>query len=90
MAVVCCACIVIQDEGASKDASYGNVAMQGQEVFKFAVRSVPTVIEAALKQVGLCRLVEQKQGLLHGSSLRHLRCLVGCRTATWQLLLPAS
>jgi len=27
--------------------------MAGQDVFKFAVRSVPSVIEAALKQAGL-------------------------------------
>lgn len=42
-----------QDAGASSDASFGNVAMAGQDVFKFAVRSVPSVIEAALKQAGL-------------------------------------
>lgn len=41
----------MQNTDASKEASYGNVAMQGQEVFKFAVRSVPAVIDAALKKV---------------------------------------
>ncbi|KAF8059163.1 3-oxoacyl-[acyl-carrier-protein] synthase III [Scenedesmus sp. PABB004] len=45
-----------QDGGAaSTDASYGNVAMAGQEVFKFAVRSVPAVIDAALEQAGLAK-----------------------------------
>lgn len=52
MLLIVVAVVRWQNDGASKDASYGNVAMQGQEVFKFAVRSVPTVIEAALKQVG--------------------------------------
>ncbi|KAI3425795.1 hypothetical protein D9Q98_007770 [Chlorella vulgaris] len=33
---------------ASDEGSYRNVQMNGQEVFKFAVRAVPTVIEAAL------------------------------------------
>lgn len=50
-----CVCFVLhlQDSEASGDASFANVAMAGQDVFKFAVRSVPTVIEAALKQAGL-------------------------------------
>lgn len=43
----------LQDAEASGDASFANVAMAGQDVFKFAVRSVPSVIEAALKQAGL-------------------------------------
>jgi 3-oxoacyl-[acyl-carrier-protein] synthase III len=43
----------MQDSEASGDASFGNVAMAGQDVFKFAVRSVPAVIEAALEQAGL-------------------------------------
>ncbi|KAF6262391.1 thiolase-like protein [Scenedesmus sp. NREL 46B-D3] len=42
-----------QDADASRDASYGNVHMAGQDVFKFAVRSVPSVIDAALKQAQL-------------------------------------
>lgn len=42
-----------QDAAASADASYGNVAMAGQDVFKFAVRSVPSVIDAALTAAGL-------------------------------------
>jgi len=40
---------------ASAAASYANVAMNGQEVFKFAVRSVPTVIEAAIERAGLTK-----------------------------------
>jgi hypothetical protein len=44
---------VSQDFDASGDASFANVYMAGQDVFKFAVRSVPTVIEAALSQAGL-------------------------------------
>lgn len=42
-------------EGAagSAHASYGNVAMAGSDVFKFAVRSVPAVLEAALKKAGM-------------------------------------
>ncbi|WIA18437.1 hypothetical protein OEZ86_002018 [Tetradesmus obliquus] len=44
-----------QDAGASSDASYGNVHMAGQDVFKFAVRSVPAVIDAALKQAQLTK-----------------------------------
>jgi 3-oxoacyl-[acyl-carrier-protein] synthase-3 len=43
----------LQDSEASGDASFANVAMAGQDVFKFAVRSVPAVIEAALEQAGL-------------------------------------
>eukprot|EP00775_Hariotina_reticulata_P007776 gene7776-7974_t len=42
-----------QDGDASNDATYGNIHMAGQEVFKFAVRSVPAVIEAALEQAKL-------------------------------------
>lgn len=38
---------------ASAHASYSNVYMQGQDVFKFAVRSVPTVIEKAIEKAGL-------------------------------------
>eukprot|EP00877_Chromochloris_zofingiensis_P011180 jgi/Chrzof1/6315/Cz18g03070.t1_KAS3[v5.2] len=41
------------DGHASAHATYGNIAMQGQEVFKFAVRSVPQVIEAAIDKAGL-------------------------------------
>lgn len=40
-------------ESASARGSYCNLAMNGQEVFKFAVRAVPTVIEAALQDAGL-------------------------------------
>jgi hypothetical protein len=42
-----------QDTAASGDASFANVQMAGQDVFKFAVRSVPAVIEAALVSAGL-------------------------------------
>ena len=42
-------------EGAAPSAqgSYCNLAMNGQEVFKFAVRAVPTVIEGALANAGM-------------------------------------
>lgn len=44
----------MQDGGAgSAHASYSNIAMAGQDVFKFAVRSVPAVLEAALSKAGL-------------------------------------
>lgn len=49
----CEMCAVVQDGDASNDATYGNIHMAGQEVFKFAVRSVPAVIEAALEQAKL-------------------------------------
>lgn len=38
---------------ASDEGSYSNLHMNGQEVFKFAVRAVPTVIEAALADAGM-------------------------------------
>ena len=41
------------DPAASTPGSYCNLAMNGQEVFKFAVRAVPTVIEGALKDAGM-------------------------------------
>jgi 3-oxoacyl-[acyl-carrier-protein] synthase-3 len=47
--------LCLQDADASKDASYGNIHMAGQDVFKFAVRSVPAVIDAALKQAQLSK-----------------------------------
>jgi len=37
----------------SARGAYANIAMNGQEVFKFAVRAVPNVLEAALKDAGL-------------------------------------
>ncbi len=40
---------------ASAPGSYANIAMNGQEVFKFAVRAVPTVIEDALERGGLSK-----------------------------------
>lgn len=42
-------------EMASAQGSYCNLAMNGQEVFKFAVRAVPTVIEGALQNAGMSR-----------------------------------
>lgn len=40
-------------EHPSEPASFGNLYMNGSEVFKFAVRAVPRVIEASLKKAGL-------------------------------------
>jgi 3-oxoacyl-[acyl-carrier-protein] synthase-3 len=40
-------------DGGSAHATYSNIAMAGQDVFKFAVRSVPAVLEAALNKAGL-------------------------------------
>ncbi|KAG2486671.1 hypothetical protein HYH03_014726 [Edaphochlamys debaryana] len=37
----------------SSHASYANIYMAGQDVFKFAVRTVPTVIDSALENAGL-------------------------------------
>lgn len=39
--------------GAAAHGAFCNLAMNGQEVFKFAVRAVPTVIEAALHDAGM-------------------------------------
>ncbi|CAK0731830.1 hypothetical protein CVIRNUC_000048 [Coccomyxa viridis] len=38
---------------ASARGSFDNIAMNGQEVFKFAVRAVPTVVEQALADAGM-------------------------------------
>ncbi|KAL4457358.1 hypothetical protein ABPG75_012223 [Micractinium tetrahymenae] len=38
---------------ASNEGAFKNLHMNGQEVFKFAVRAVPTVIEAALQNAGM-------------------------------------
>eukprot|EP00887_Chlorella_sp_A99_P007979 scaffold12.g7979.t1 len=52
-------------------ASYANIMMNGQEVFKFAVRAVPTVIEAALANAGMTK--EQLDWLvLHQANMRIL------------------
>jgi 3-oxoacyl-[acyl-carrier-protein] synthase III len=40
-------------DAAGAPGSYANIAMNGQEVFKFAVRAVPAVVEAALADAGL-------------------------------------
>ncbi|KAI8465133.1 MAG: thiolase-like protein [Monoraphidium minutum] len=42
-----------EGDGGSAHASYGNVTMAGQDVFKFAVRSVPAVLDAALVKAGM-------------------------------------
>eukprot|EP00889_Picochlorum_renovo_P003244 jgi/Picre1/30274/NNA_005638.t1 len=44
-----------EGEGASSEGSYSNLSMNGQEVFKFAVRAVPNVIGAALKDAGMTK-----------------------------------
>lgn len=44
---------LLEDAHASAPATYNNIHMAGQDVFKFAVRSVPTVIESALEKAGL-------------------------------------
>ncbi|KAI7838752.1 hypothetical protein COHA_007545 [Chlorella ohadii] len=54
---------------ASDEGSYSNLAMNGQEVFKFAVRAVPTVIEAALENANMQR--EQIDWLvMHQANMR--------------------
>ena len=40
-------------EQPSSAAAFGNMYMNGSEVFKFAVRAVPRVVEASLKKAGL-------------------------------------
>lgn len=42
-----------EDAGASQPGSFCNLKMNGQEVFKFAVRAVPSVIEGALENAGM-------------------------------------
>lgn len=44
-----------EGDGPSMEGSYANIAMAGQEVFKFAVRSVPAVIDSALENAGLTK-----------------------------------
>lgn len=56
---------------ASAAGSYCNLAMNGQEVFKFAVRAVPTVIEAALKDAGMTK-DEIDWLVLHQANMRIL------------------
>jgi 3-oxoacyl-[acyl-carrier-protein] synthase III len=46
-----------EDGKASGQGSYCNIGMNGQEVFKFAVRAVPTVIQGALDDAGLDKSV---------------------------------
>lgn len=56
---------------ASSQGAYQNLTMNGQEVFKFAVRAVPTVLGAALENAGL-----QKEDIdwlvLHQANMRIL------------------
>jgi 3-oxoacyl-[acyl-carrier-protein] synthase-3 len=40
-------------DGASARGAFCNIAMSGQDVFKFAVRAVPTVVEGALADAGM-------------------------------------
>lgn len=42
-------------EGASEEGAFRNLSMNGQEVFKFAVRAVPAVLGSALKNAGLTK-----------------------------------
>ncbi|EIE18319.1 beta-ketoacyl-acyl carrier protein synthase III [Coccomyxa subellipsoidea C-169] len=42
----------LHETHASARGSFENISMSGQEVFKFAVRAVPTVVEAALANAG--------------------------------------
>ncbi|PNW83774.1 hypothetical protein CHLRE_04g216950v5 [Chlamydomonas reinhardtii] len=42
-----------EGEGPSSHASYANIHMAGQDVFKFAVRTVPAVIDSALANANL-------------------------------------
>lgn len=59
------------EEAASAKSSYCNIAMNGQEVFKFAVRAVPTVIEGALKNAGMSK-EEIDWLVLHQANMRIL------------------
>jgi 3-oxoacyl-[acyl-carrier-protein] synthase-3 len=43
----------LREHGASQPGSFCNLKMNGQEVFKFAVRAVPSVIEGALQKAGM-------------------------------------
>lgn len=39
--------------GASNEGSFANIIMNGQDVFKFAVRAVPSTLQAAMKDAGV-------------------------------------
>ncbi|BDA51447.1 3-oxoacyl-[acyl-carrier-protein] synthase 3 [Coccomyxa sp. Obi] len=43
----------LHETHASARGAFDNIFMNGQEVFKFAVRAVPTVVEAALKDASM-------------------------------------
>lgn len=43
----------LHETHASARGAFDNIFMNGQEVFKFAVRAVPMVVEAALKDAGM-------------------------------------
>ncbi|KAK9918201.1 hypothetical protein WJX75_002223 [Coccomyxa subellipsoidea] len=45
----------LHETHASARGSFENISMSGQEVFKFAVRAVPTVVEAALADAGVSK-----------------------------------
>ncbi len=58
-------------EEASSTGSYNNLHMNGQEVFKFAVRAVPRVLEAALEDAGIAK-EELDWLVLHQANMRIL------------------
>ena len=60
-----------EGDGASSEGSYSNLHMNGQEVFKFAVRAVPKVLEAALKDAGMEK-EELDWLVLHQANMRIL------------------
>lgn len=58
-------------EQAGSNAQYRNITMAGQEVFKFAVRSVPAVIDSALDAAG-CTKEEVDWLVMHQANARIL------------------
>ncbi|KAK9803946.1 hypothetical protein WJX72_007386 [[Myrmecia] bisecta] len=61
----------LNDSEASSLGSYTNIQMNGQDVFKFAVRAVPAVVDKALEQAGMERS-EIDWLLLHQANQRIL------------------
>lgn len=45
----------LEEGRASTAGSFANISMNGSEVFKFAVRAVPTVVQQALDSAGLVK-----------------------------------
>lgn len=43
----------LNSTGASAEGSFTNIAMSGQDVFRFAVRAVPSTLQAAMKDAGV-------------------------------------